>query len=289
MIVQMLLYGFILLTAAFVSRINENTPKVFNLEDALKKFVDVFRRVYKTQVKWTDLWSKRQEMKDLFATQKFQVSVQSGPITIGEPKPKEKISTLLYANLYDNEANASQTYTVTHSTSRKEKSSYTVKLGFSLGLVLSGGLTFEETLGVSGSVGIKTERETAKTDSKTTLKTFSVATGVTVPPNRTVQVEWYATTTQKDYVWRRKVTISGYFAMGLATPLKDTTVFVIPVTYLALVNPEMTVVGDRHVQFEAYGILRKITVPESDIYTTDVTGTLKDKITTISGRSRIVG
>ncbi|XP_042145957.1 uncharacterized protein LOC120841921 [Ixodes scapularis] len=289
MIVQMLLYGFILFTAAFALEVEETPPKVFNLTDALESFVKIFELAYPAKVKWTDMWSEREEMKELFPTKIFQVTVERGPITIGEPNANSSTRTLLYANLYDNEANARQTYTVTHTAIRKEKSSHTVKLGFSLGLELSGGFTFEETLGLSGSVGIKTERETAKTDTETKLKSFAVATSVTVPPNRTIQVEWYATTTQKDFVWKRIVTISGYFAMGLQNNMENTNVLILPVSYLALVNKEMTVVGGRHVQFEASGIFRTITVPESDIYTTDVTDALRDKTTTISGWSGTVG
>ncbi|KAM7298629.1 uncharacterized protein ISCGN_019207 [Ixodes scapularis] len=227
-------------------------------------------------------------MTKLFSTKIFYVSVERGPITIGEPKANSSTSTLLYANLYDNQANASQTYTVTHSALRKEKSSHTVKLGFSLGLELSGGFTFEETLGLSGSVGIKTERETIKTDTQTNLKTFSVATSVTVPPYRTVQVKWYATTTQKDFVWKRKMTISGYFAMGLKEKMENTKVLILPVGYLALVNKHMKVETGRHAHFEASGTFTSITVPESEIYTTDVTDTLRDKITTTSGWSGTV-
>uniref|UniRef100_A0A6B0V998 Putative cytotoxin-like protein n=1 Tax=Ixodes ricinus TaxID=34613 RepID=A0A6B0V998_IXORI len=289
MIVQTLLCGFILFTAAFASNVEEDTPKVFTLQTAMKKFVNVFEEVYKVKVDWTDMKSENPKMKELFATKKFQIKVESGPITIRDGKESSSTRTLLYANLYDNQANASQTYTVTHTTIRKEKSSHMTKLGFSIGTELSGGLTFEETLGLSGSFGVKTDRETATTDTKTKLKSFAVATGVTVPPNRTLQVEWYATTTQKDFVWSRNVTISGYFAMGLTTELEHTKVLIIPACYLALANKELTLAGPRHARFEASGVFTKITVPESDIYTTDVTDTLKDKITRISGRSRIVG
>ncbi|KAM7291038.1 uncharacterized protein ISCGN_027613 [Ixodes scapularis] len=231
--------------------------------------------------------SNRTEMKTIFATEKFQVKVEMGPITISEANISSTTRSLLYANLYKNEANASQTYTVTHSTLRKEKSSYTTKLAFSLGLELAGGFTMQKTLGLSGSVSIKTDRETAKTDTKTTLKTFSVATGVTVPPNRTVQVEWYAVTTQKDFVWSRNVTISGYFAMGLKTQLENTNVVIIPACYLALANKGLEVVGPRHARFVASGVFTAITVPESDIYTADVTGALTDQIMMIPARPRI--
>ncbi|XP_029845436.2 uncharacterized protein LOC115328381 [Ixodes scapularis] len=298
MIVQTLLCGFIFFTAAFASNVEdesngegvgETTTKVFDLEDALKKFVHIFQKVYNVRVKWTDMNSSSTEMKNLFKTKRFQVTVERGPIKIGEATTISKTRTLLYANLYDNEANASQTYTVTHSTSRKEKSSYTVKLGFSLGLEVSGGISFKKIFGLSGSVGLKFNREAGNTDTQTKLKTFSVGTSVTVPPNRTVQVKWYATTTQKDFIWTCDITISGYFAIGLEKPLENTYLLIIPAYYLALVNHELKVVGPRHARFEASGVFTTITVEETEIYTTDVTDTLKDKITTISGRSRIVG
>uniref|UniRef100_A0A147BUX1 Putative cytotoxin-like protein n=1 Tax=Ixodes ricinus TaxID=34613 RepID=A0A147BUX1_IXORI len=289
MIVHTLLCGFILFTAAFVSKAEDDTPKVFTLETAVNKFVRVFEQVYNVKVDWTDLNSERKEMQALFATKKFQVNVERGPIKIGETKTSSSTRTPLYANLYDNQANASQTYTVTHTTIRKEKSSYMTKLGFSIGTELSGGLTFEETLGLSGSFGIKTDRETAQTDTKTKLKMFSVAMGVTVPPNRTVQVEWYTTTSQKEFIWTCNVTISGYFAMKLTTKLDNTDLLIIPVRYLVLANKELEAVGPRHARFVASGVFTAITVPESDIYTSDVTDTLKDKITMISERSWIVG
>uniref|UniRef100_A0A0K8RK70 Putative cytotoxin-like protein n=1 Tax=Ixodes ricinus TaxID=34613 RepID=A0A0K8RK70_IXORI len=297
MIVQTLLCGFILFAAAFASDVEgepnvedveENTPKFFDLENALKKFVEIFEKVYNVQVQWTDMHSNHTEMKNLFQTKRFQVKVERGPIKIGEVTTSSSTRTLLYANLYDNKANASQTYTVTHTSIRKEKSSYTVTLGFSLGTELSGGFTFKKIYGLSASVGFKFNKETGTTDTQTKLKSFSVATGVTVRPNRTVQVEWYAKTTKKEFIWTCNITISGYFAIGLKKPLENTMVLIIPVWYLALVNRQMEVVGPRHVRFEASGVFTRITVPESEIYTTDVTDTLTDKITTISGRSRIV-
>lgn len=91
----------------------------------------------------------------------------------------------------------------------------------------------------------------------------------------------------QDFSWTCNVTISGYFAMGLKTPLENTNVVIIPAWYLALANKELTVVGPRHARFEASGVFTAITVPEFDIYTADVTGTLTDQITTIPVRPRI--
>uniref|UniRef100_A0A0K8RLP7 Putative cytotoxin-like protein n=1 Tax=Ixodes ricinus TaxID=34613 RepID=A0A0K8RLP7_IXORI len=106
MIVQTLLCGFILFTGAFASNVDESTPKVFNLKDALEKFCKLFHDVYGVKVLWTDMNSNRTEMRNLFATKKFQVKVEMGPITIGEANTSSSTRTLLYANLYDNEANA---------------------------------------------------------------------------------------------------------------------------------------------------------------------------------------
>uniref|UniRef100_A0A6B0U2A4 Putative cytotoxin-like protein n=1 Tax=Ixodes ricinus TaxID=34613 RepID=A0A6B0U2A4_IXORI len=70
MIVQTMLRGFILFTAAFVSNAEEDSVKVFTLKNAMKKFVDVFQKVYGVEVLWTDMKSERPEMKKLFATPK---------------------------------------------------------------------------------------------------------------------------------------------------------------------------------------------------------------------------
>uniref|UniRef100_A0A6B0U2P8 Putative cytotoxin-like protein n=1 Tax=Ixodes ricinus TaxID=34613 RepID=A0A6B0U2P8_IXORI len=70
MIVQTMLRGFILFTAAFGSNAEEGTVKVFTLKNAMKKFVDVFQKVYGVEVLWTDMKSERPEMKKLFATPK---------------------------------------------------------------------------------------------------------------------------------------------------------------------------------------------------------------------------
>uniref|UniRef100_A0A0K8RK67 Putative cytotoxin-like protein n=1 Tax=Ixodes ricinus TaxID=34613 RepID=A0A0K8RK67_IXORI len=275
---QTLLYGFVLFTAAFAEKTKEDTPNVFNLEVAMKKFVGIFEKVYKVKVKWTDMNSEREEVKNLFATKKFFLSVDMDHIKMGKPIPRDTIRTLLYANLYENKANKNQTYTVTHTTVRKEKTSATVKQGFSLGLEVSGGVGWKEKFGLSATVGTKFERETASTDTTTKLKTFAVATGVNVPPNRTVEVLWFANTATTDIPWTCDVTISGYFVMGIEPALQGTQVLVIPANYLALANKELEVVGPRRVRFQMSGVFTKITVPESDIYTNDVTDTLEGKI-----------
>ncbi|XP_042145953.1 uncharacterized protein LOC121835580 [Ixodes scapularis] len=278
MIAQRLLYGFVVLTAAFVNKAKEDTPKVFTLETALEKFVTVFEKVYKVRVKWTDMKSEREEVKKHFDTKKFFLSVDMDHIQLGKPIPRDTIRTLLYANLYENKANKNQTYTVTHTTFRKEKTSRTLKQGFSVGFEVSGGVGFKEIFGLSTTVGTKFERETASTDTQTKLKTFAVATGVNLPPNRTVEVLWYASTATTDIPWTCNVTISGYFVMGIEPALQNTNVVILPAHYLALANKELEVVGPRHVHFQMSGVFTKVNVPESDIYTNDVTDILEGKI-----------
>ncbi|KAM7309871.1 uncharacterized protein ISCGN_006854 [Ixodes scapularis] len=142
---------------------------------------------------------------------------------------------------------------------------------------VSGGVGWKEKFGLSATVGTKYAKETASTDTQTKLKTFAVATGVNVPPSRTVQVKWYAKTATTDIPWTCNVTISGYFAMGIEPALQDTQVVVLPATYLALANKELEVVGPRHVHFQMSGVYKKVTMPESEIYTNDVTDILKAK------------
>uniref|UniRef100_A0A147BFD2 Putative cytotoxin-like protein n=1 Tax=Ixodes ricinus TaxID=34613 RepID=A0A147BFD2_IXORI len=289
MIVQALLHGFVVFSAVLASNPEGNEPKVFNLTIALEKFVELFQKHYKTEVSWTDIRSEREEMKKLFETKKFYIQVEGGTVKMSDPKTGHGNRSLLYANLYDNESNATQTYTVTHTTIRKEKSSLKVTDAFTLGIEVSGGVSLKKVFGLSGTVGTKYNQETSTTDSQTKLKTFAVSTGVNVPPGKTVQVEWYATTAQTNIDWTCDMTITGYFALGLKKPFQDTSVLIIPASYLALANEELEMVGPRHARFVAKGVFTKVSVPESDIYTNDVTDTLKKKTLIVSGRSRMAG
>uniref|UniRef100_A0A0K8REY5 Putative cytotoxin-like protein n=1 Tax=Ixodes ricinus TaxID=34613 RepID=A0A0K8REY5_IXORI len=277
MIVQALLHGFVVFSAALASNPEGNEPKVFNLTIALKKFVKLFEEHYKTQVDWTDIQSENKRMKELFETKKFYIQVEGGTVKMSDPKTGHGNRSLLYANLYDNESNATQTYTVTHTTMRKEKSSLKVTDAFTLGIEISGGVSLKKVFGLSGTVGTKYNQETSTTDSQTKLKTFAVSTGVNVPPGRTVQVEWYATTAQTNIDWTCDMTITGYFALGLKQQFQDTYVLIVPAYYLALANEELEIAGPRHARFVAKGVFTKVSVPESDIYTNDVTDTLKKK------------
>ncbi|KAG0432632.1 hypothetical protein HPB47_020658 [Ixodes persulcatus] len=65
-----------------------------------------------------------------------------------------------------------------------------------MGIETSGGVPLKQVFGLGGTFGTKYNSETTTTDSQTKLKTFAVSTGVNVPPGRTVQVEWYASTAQ---------------------------------------------------------------------------------------------
>ncbi|XP_040063222.1 uncharacterized protein LOC115322957 [Ixodes scapularis] len=289
MIVQALFHCFVLFSGALASNPEGNEPKVFNLTIAMEKFVKLFEKQYKTEVNWTDIQSESEDMKNLFQTKKFYIQVEGGKVTMSDPKIAPGNRSLLYANLYDNESNATQTYTVTHTTIRKEKTSLKVSNGFTLGIETSGGVSLKEVFGLGGTFGAKYNSDKTTTDSQTKLKTFAVATGVNVPPKRTVQVEWYATPAQSDISWTCDLTISGYFAMGLKKPFQDTSVLIMPAYYLALANKELEIAGPRHARFVASGVFTKVSVPESDIYTNDVTETLKKKTVIVSGRSRIAG
>ncbi|XP_040063234.1 uncharacterized protein LOC115314014 [Ixodes scapularis] len=289
MTVQALLHGLVVLSVALASNVKETEPKFFSLKTAMEKFVGVFEKQYNTKVNWTDMWSNSQEMKDLFGEKKFYIQVEGGTVKMGDPKTGSGARSLLYANLYNNESNATQTYTVTHTTIRKERTSVKVSDGFSLGIETSGGVSLKTVFGLSGSGGVKYNSDNTTTDTQTKLKTFAVATGVNVPSNRTVRVEWFATTAESDIDWTCDFTISGYFAIGLKEKFQDTYVLILPAYYLALANNEMEIVGPRHARFVAKGVFRKVFVPGSDIYTNDVTETLKKREVIVSGRSRIAG
>ncbi|XP_040077406.1 uncharacterized protein LOC115331861 [Ixodes scapularis] len=278
MIAETLLYGFLFCTAALAKNTEEDTTEVFTLDTAVQKFVRVFQDLYRVTVRWADTTGENAELAEHFATKKFYLKADMDHIQLGKAIPRDTIRTLLYANLYENKAKKNQTYTVTHTTSRKEKTSATVKRGFSVGAELSGSFGLKEIYGVSYSVSTKYERETASTDTQTKLKTFEVATGVNVFPNKTVEVLWYANTATTDIPWTCNVTISGYFAMGIEQALQGTYILILPATYLALANKELQVVGGRHVRFQMSGVFTRVTTPESDIYTYDVTDTLKGKI-----------
>uniref|UniRef100_A0A6B0V8I6 Putative cytotoxin-like protein n=1 Tax=Ixodes ricinus TaxID=34613 RepID=A0A6B0V8I6_IXORI len=289
MITQALLHGLVVFSAALASNPQENEPKVFNLTTAIKKFVKLFEKHYKTQVNWTDIQSENKKMKKLFQTKKFYIQVEGGKVKMRDPKTAQGNRSLLYANLYDNESNATQTYTVTHTTMRKEKSSLKVTKAFTLGIETSGGVSLKKIFGLSGTVGTKYNHDNTTTDTQTKLKTFAVSTGVNVPPGKTVQVEWYANTAQTNIDWTCDMTITGYFAMGLKKKFQDTNVLIIPANYLAHANKELEIAGPRHARFMAKGVFKKVPVPESDIYTNDVTDTMNKKKIMVSGRSRIAG
>uniref|UniRef100_A0A6B0V8P0 Putative cytotoxin-like protein n=1 Tax=Ixodes ricinus TaxID=34613 RepID=A0A6B0V8P0_IXORI len=290
MILQALLHALVVLSAALASNAKETKPKYFKLTDAMKKFVKVFEKQYKTKVNWTDMWSERPEMKRLFDEKKFYIKVEGGTIVMGDPKTDNGNRSLLYANLYDNESNTTQTYTVTHTTIRKERSSVRVTDGFSLGMETSGGLSIKEKLfGMAATVGLKYNTDNTTTDTTTKLKTFAVATGVNVPTKRTVRVQWFATTAKSDIDWTCDFTISGYFAMGLNETFQGNKVLIIPAHYITLANNKLKKVGPRHTRFVAKGVFKNVLVPGSDIYTNDVTDTMNKTKTDASGRSRISG
>uniref|UniRef100_A0A0K8RKN0 Putative cytotoxin-like protein n=1 Tax=Ixodes ricinus TaxID=34613 RepID=A0A0K8RKN0_IXORI len=289
MIVEVLLHGFVVFSAALASNVTETKPNFFKLTDAMEKFVTVFEQQYKTKVNWTDMWSERPEMKSLFDEKKFYIKVEGGTIVMGDPKTDHGNRSLLYANLYDNESNTTQTYTVTHTTIRKERSSVRVTDGFSLGIETSGGVSLKKVFGLAATVGLKYSKDNTTTDTTTKLKTFAVATGVNVPSKRTVRVEWFATTAQSDIDWTCDFTLSGYFAMGLNETFRGYKVLVIPAYYIALANKKLEKVGPRHMRFVARGVFKNVLVPGSDIYTNDVTDTMNKTKAVVSGRSRISG
>uniref|UniRef100_A0A6B0V857 Putative cytotoxin-like protein n=1 Tax=Ixodes ricinus TaxID=34613 RepID=A0A6B0V857_IXORI len=289
MIIQALLHCFVVFSAALASNPEGNEPKVFNLTIAIKKFVKLFEEHYKTQVDWTDIQSENKRMKELFETKKFYIQVEGGTVKMSDPKTGHGNRSLLYANLYDNESNTTQTYTVTHTTMRKEKSSLKVSKGFTLGIETSGGVSLKEIFGLGGTFGAKYTSDNTTTDSQTKLKTFAVATGVNVPSKRTVRVEWFATTAQSDIKWTCDFTLSGYFAMGLNETFQGYKVLIVPAYYIALANKKLEKVGPRHMRFVARGVFKNVLVPGSDIYTNDVTDTMNKTKAVVSGRSRISG
>uniref|UniRef100_A0A4D5RPD6 Putative salivary secreted peptide n=1 Tax=Ixodes scapularis TaxID=6945 RepID=A0A4D5RPD6_IXOSC len=181
----------------------------FDLEKEVERSVQRRAKELNMELVWWDVHGNHDEIKRLH----FQgppVTATAGPVVYGAPKSSAMRPNVVYTQwVHNGQANSSQTTTIARSTQHKKTATWHVESGFSY----SGSVTASASLFI---VNIKTthqisldlkggyRKEVSDTD------TFSVNHVVTVPPMKSVKIDWIITDSVQEVPWTSTVTLTGY-------------------------------------------------------------------------------
>uniref|UniRef100_A0A131Y7F6 Putative salivary secreted peptide n=1 Tax=Ixodes ricinus TaxID=34613 RepID=A0A131Y7F6_IXORI len=195
-------------------------PDTFDLYKEVERFIERDAKDENMEVVWWDVHGNHDEIKEL-RVKGPPVTATAGPVVYGATKSSAKRPNVVYTQwVHNGQASSSQTTTVERKTEHKKTATWHVEGGFSY----SGSVTASASIFI---VDIETKHQISLDlkggyrEEVSDTETFSVNQVVTVPPMKSVKIEWIITDSVQEVPWTSTVTLTGYIRWKLKEKLKD--------------------------------------------------------------------
>uniref|UniRef100_A0A4D5RPQ4 Putative salivary secreted peptide n=1 Tax=Ixodes scapularis TaxID=6945 RepID=A0A4D5RPQ4_IXOSC len=196
----------------------------FDLDKEVEKFVERKGKEVLREIVWWDVHGKQDEVKE--ARCKYPpVTATAGPVVYGATKSSAKRPNVVYTQwVHNGQASSSQTTTIERKTEHKKTATWHVEGGFSY----SGSVTASASFFI---VNIETKHQISLDlkggyrEEVSDTETFSVNHVVTVPPMKSVKIDWIITDAVQEVPWTSTVTLTGHIAIKYKEKLEGTFVW----------------------------------------------------------------
>uniref|UniRef100_A0A4D5RPL3 Putative salivary secreted peptide n=1 Tax=Ixodes scapularis TaxID=6945 RepID=A0A4D5RPL3_IXOSC len=187
-------------------------PDTFDLDKAVESFVESEAKLSKRKVVWWDVHRKEDDVKEA-RREHPPVTATAGPVVYGATKSSAKRPNVVYTQwVHNGQASSSQTTTIERKTEHKKTATWHVEGGFSY----SGSVTASASFFI---VNIETKHQISLDlkggyrEEVSDTETFSVNHVVTVPPMKSVKIDWIITDAEQEVPWTSTVTLTGHIAI----------------------------------------------------------------------------
>ncbi|KAM7299706.1 uncharacterized protein ISCGN_020272 [Ixodes scapularis] len=184
----------------------------FDLDKEVERFVKRKGKEVLREIVWWDVHGKQEEVKQ--GRRKYPpVTATAGPVVYGATKSSAKRPNVVYTQwVHNGQASSSQTTTIERKTEHKKTATWHVETGFSY----SGSVTASASFFI---VNIETKHQISLDlkggyrEEVSDTETFSVNHVVTVPPMKSVKIDWIITDAEQEVPWTSTVTLTGHIAI----------------------------------------------------------------------------
>ncbi|XP_042143730.1 uncharacterized protein LOC115325933 [Ixodes scapularis] len=256
-----------ILLASFHLLLGENSSQfVFNLESVVKNYVDDYAAKRQTTAWFYDMWAQHPQLQERGVYKRYQVRVTASNFEFGEAIGEHTRPTEVFTTTYTNEQKTDAIHTVKQTYLNTEFSTIKLERGFESKYKTSINVGVPGIVSAGGGFSFDYTLNKTTSDTKSKTETLSIELQVAVPSKKTVQVTWYVTNKVVDFPWTATVYVRGWFAFWLNHPVNNHRLWFFPVSVLANIDKNLTVVDSLTVTFEASGFFRKIATLDSRVF-----------------------
>uniref|UniRef100_V5H189 Putative salivary secreted peptide n=1 Tax=Ixodes ricinus TaxID=34613 RepID=V5H189_IXORI len=234
-------------------------PLIFDLEEKIQEFVDALSVKHGVKVSWWDIYGNNSELKWFnVRTHPNKILVRAGPIKYGEAKTNFLQPKVIYTNWAHNEQpNTSTTTTVKRSTMHNTTHMHSTERAFNCGFELSvNGKLPASVAGITAKAFTNLNLKNLNSESHIETEKYSVKQVVTVPPLRSVKIEWLITDVFREIPWTADIKVAGSFGVRFETRVNGEFLWYYPVTILR--DPLFKRIGPKVMQFTANGTFTSV-------------------------------
>uniref|UniRef100_A0A131Y6I8 Putative salivary secreted peptide n=1 Tax=Ixodes ricinus TaxID=34613 RepID=A0A131Y6I8_IXORI len=241
-------------------------PETFDLDKAVESFVQREAKLSKRELVWWDVHRKEDDVKETSREQP-PLTATAGPVVYGATKSSAKRPNVVYTQwVHNGQASSSQKTTVERKTEHKKTATWHVERGFSYsGSVTASASSFIVNIETKHQISLDLKGGYREEVSDT--ETFSVNQVVTVPPMKSVKIEWIITDAVQEVPWTSTVAVTGQIAIKYTERLAGSFVWYYNFPYLE--DSRIKYAGDDTYLYTANGTFTGVEAHESHLRITE--------------------
>uniref|UniRef100_A0A4D5RPB2 Putative salivary secreted peptide n=1 Tax=Ixodes scapularis TaxID=6945 RepID=A0A4D5RPB2_IXOSC len=242
-------------------------PDTFDLDKAVESFVESEAKLSKRKVVWWDVHRKEDDVKET-RREHPPVTATAGPVVYGATKSSAKRPNVVYTQwVHNGQASSSQTTTIERKTDHKKTATWHVETGFSYSGSMKASANIWNIVNIETEHKIGLDLKGGYREEVSDTETFSVNQVVTVPPMKSVKIDWIITDAVQEVPWTSTVAVTGHIAIKYTEKLEGTFVWYYNFPYLG--DSRLKYAGDDTYLYTAKGTFTAVKAHENHLRITE--------------------
>ncbi|KAM7303257.1 uncharacterized protein ISCGN_013230 [Ixodes scapularis] len=235
-----------------------SNPLVFDLETKIQEYVEKLEEKHNVGVAWWDMYGTNPEFRRYKLPKRpHKVLVNAGPIKYGEVQKRETKPRVVHTEWIHNEQpSEASRVTVQRYMQHETKYTWTTQKGFGFKTELSVTVPLPGSVSITGTISVAVSF--TKTDSKVKTETEEqfVKHVITVPPRKSVKVEWVVNDIVQEIPWTAEIRARGNFAVAYTRPVNGSNMWFYHISKIQ--DPLLKRIGGGQVQFMSSGTFTSV-------------------------------
>ncbi|CAN8026632.1 unnamed protein product, partial [Ixodes persulcatus] len=243
--------------------------RFFDFDETVRQFVENIAKQNEAEVSWWDMHGKHVHLREYaHKYERFKVTATAGSVAYGSTTSEEKKPKVAYTQVVKNgQPSQSQKITVSKTVVHLKTATWTTETAFRSSFSLKASATLKEVVALESKLEIGLDYRSGRGEVHTESETFTLQQQVTVPPNKTVKIEWIITDTVTQVPWTAPVTVEGWIAIWYEYRVNGHHLWFYPVSWLS--DPYLKHAGNDRVVFTATGQYTGVNAHESHLHITE--------------------